>query len=125
MSDSILTSVKKALGLAEEYTAFDADILMHINSAFVTLNQLGIGPEDGFSIEDKSVLWGTFLGTDKRLNNVKTWTYLSVRLVFDPPATSFTIDAFQKQLDELTWRISVRREEEIWVPTVEPELEDV
>lgn len=125
MSDSILTSVKKALGLAEAYTAFDVDILLHINSAFSTLYQLGLGPEDGFSIEDKTPTWSAFLGTDKRLNLVKQWMYLSVRLVFDPPATSFTIDAFKKQLEELTWRISVRREEETWVPPEETELLDV
>ena len=112
--DSILNSVKKVLGIEADDTSFDEDILMHTNSAFATLNQLGVGPADGFMIEDDVATWDTFLGTDLRLNNVKSYIYLSVRLIFDPPATSFTITALKDQLKELEWRINVYREETAW-----------
>lgn len=115
MSSSILTSVKKVLGIAEDYEAFDVDIVMHINSVFNTLNQLGIGPENGFMIEDATSTWEDFLGEDVLLNQVKTYTCLRVRLIFDPPATSFAIDAFKEQIKELEWRMNVYREEGAWV----------
>jgi hypothetical protein len=110
LSDSILTSVKKVIGIAEEYRAFDPDIVLHINSVFSTLNQLGIGPEVGFAIEDKEDLWSDFLGTDIRLNSVKTYVCLRVRLLFDPPATSFVQDSMKRQIEELEWRLNVYRE---------------
>lgn len=110
MSDSILTTVKKLVGIDESYDAFDLDIITHINSAFSTLDQLGIGPEEGFMIEDDSATWGDFLGDDNRLNSVKSLIGLKVRVVFDPPATSFTLDAFNKQIEELQWRLNVYRE---------------
>lgn len=127
MADSILDSVKQVLGVEEDYTAFDIDILMHINTAFATLNQIGIGPDAGFMIEDASATWDQFLGDDPRLNSVKTYIYLKVRLIFDPPATSFVINAIEKQIEELEWRLSVKREDESWVnptptPTTEPEV---
>lgn len=115
MSDSILESVKKTLNLPSDYDVFDQDVIMHINSAFSTLNQLGVGPSQGFMIEDDSATWSTFLAEDPRLNFVKTYTYLSVRLVFDPPTTSFQLDAIQDQLKELSWRINEDREVEQWV----------
>jgi hypothetical protein len=114
MTDSILTSVKKNIGIEENYTAFDPDIILHINSVFSTLNQLGIGPEDGFFIEDKNTVWSDFLGGDARLNQVKTYVYLRVRLLFDPPTNSFVIAAYEKQIEELTWRINVVREFTDW-----------
>lgn len=110
MSDSILTTVKKLVGIDESYDAFDLDIITHINSALSTLDQLGIGPEEGFMIEDDSATWGDFLGDDIRLNSVKSLIGLKVRVVFDPPATSFTLDAFNKQIEELQWRLNVYRE---------------
>ena len=112
--DSILTGTKKPLGLDEDYTVYDPDIMMHINSVFVTLNQLGIGPDAGFSIEDKSSVWSDFLGNDPRLNNVKTYTYLRVKILFDPPQTSYLVDAMQKQIAELEWRLNVYREATGW-----------
>lgn len=115
MSDSILTSTKKTLGLSADYTAFDADIIMHINSVFVILNDLGIGPEDGFMIEDAEDTWDMFLGADNNSNLIKTYMYLRVRLLFDPPATSFHIAAIEKELQEFEWRINVRRESTAWV----------
>lgn len=107
MSDSILESTKKLLGIDPEYTAFDTDIVIYINGVLATLNQLGIGPEEGFSIEDDAATWGDFLGDDKRMNSVRTLVYLKVRLLFDPPATSFVLSAQQEQVKELEWRLNV------------------
>lgn len=118
---SILTSVKKTLGLDESYEVFDVDILMHINSVFSTLNQLGIGPADGFSIEDSTVEWDAFLDGDARLNSVKSYVYLRVRLLFDPPTTSFLIDSQRRQVEELEWRLNVYREETAWVDPDPPD----
>jgi hypothetical protein len=112
---SILTSVKKVLNIDASYTAFDEDILMHINSVFATLTQLGVGPATGFAIEDDTTTWDAFLGTDLRLNNVKTYVYLRVRMLFDPPQTSYLIDAMREQIRELEFRMNVYREETAWV----------
>lgn len=126
MSDSIFNSVKKSLGLDEDYEAFDSIILLHINGVFATLNQLGIGPTLGFSIQDATPTWDAFLGTDLRMNFVKTYLYLKVRMLFDPPTTSYLIEALNKQASELEWRISVYREETEWVdPNSVEDLEDV
>lgn len=123
MDDSILNSTKKTLGIAEEYTAFDVDIVMHINSVLSTLNDLGIGPENGFMIEDDSSTWSDFIGNDPRLNSVKTYTYLRVRLLFDPPSTQYMVAAYQEQIKEQEWRLSVRRERDSWTdPDPDPVL---
>jgi len=121
---SILIDVKKTLGIDQAYGAFDLDILMHINTAFATLNQLGIGPDDGFMIEDETPEWDAFLGDDLKLNSVKTYIYLSVRLVFDPPTTSYLIDSLRNQLNELTWRINTYREGSAWVDPDPPAPEE-
>lgn len=126
MTNSILNSTKKVLGIEESYTAFDVDIMMHINSTFSTLNQLGLGPEDGFSISDDEVEWDDFLGSNPKINSVKTYMYLKLRLVFDPPPTSFAITAMESQIQELEWRLNVEREGVSWVdpdPAPEPEPE--
>lgn len=115
MEDSILKSVKKILGIDDADTAFDLDILVHINSVFSTLNHLGIGPEDGFSIEDDTVLWATYIGGNLKYNSVITYMYLSVRLLFDPPQTSYLIDSLRFQQKELEWRLNAVREETQWV----------
>ena len=115
MIASILTSVKKNLGIDESYTFFDDDILLYINGVFSTLNQLGIGPDDGFSIEDDTATWDTYLADNLKLSSVKTYMYLKVRLLFDPPATSFAIEALNRQAQELEWRLNVVREETAWV----------
>lgn len=119
--NSILTSVKKLLGIAEDYEAFDADILMHINAAFAQLNQIGIGPSAGFFIQDKTATWDTFLGNDPKLNLVKPYVYIFVRLLFDPPSTSYVVEALKQQLKELEWRLNVLREETAWIDP-QPEL---
>lgn len=105
---SILTSIKKLLGVPEEYDVFDTDIIIHINSAFSTLNQLGVGPPEGFFIEDATEQWGMFLGDDQQINSVKTYVYLKVRLLFDPPTTSFAIDAMKKSAEEYEWRLNAK-----------------
>lgn len=115
MSESILTSTKKNLGLEEDYTAFDPDILMHINGVLSTLTQLGIGPPEGYYVQDKTTNWADFLGADPRLNSVRTYVYFKVRLAFDPPATSFHVNALQEQARELEWRLNVQREGQQWV----------
>jgi hypothetical protein len=125
--DSILDSVKKVLGIDKDYDAFDVDIVMHINTVFATLHQLGIGPEAGFAIEDASPTWEEYLGDDMRLNNIKTYIYMRVRIVFDPPTTGFLLTSMKEQIQELEWRISIRREGDAYVdpvPTtvVEPEV---
>ncbi|QJD49589.1 virion structural protein [Gordonia phage Secretariat] len=110
MSESILDSTKKILGIDAEYDAFDMDIIMHINSALSTLNQLGLGPEEGFMIQDSSEEWGDLLEEDMRLNSIKTYVYLKVRIIFDPPSTSFVLTAMQEQIKELEWRLNTYRE---------------
>lgn len=115
METSILISTKKVLGLADTYTVWDLDIITHINTAFSTLTQLGIGPVGGFVIEDKIPVWADFIGTDKQLNSVKTYVFLKVRQLFDPPQTSYLISAMEKQIQELEWRLNTHREETGWV----------
>lgn len=116
MIESILDSTKKVLGLDSEYTAFDTDITMHINSVFSTLNQLGIGPPDGFAITGDTETWSAFIGADPRLNAVQTYVYLRVRMLFDPPQSSYLTTAIKEQIQELEWRLNVHREDESWQP---------
>lgn len=118
MTTSILTSVKQGVGIVESDESFDSDILLYINGVFSTLNQLGIGPDAGFAILNKDATWDTYLDNDPRLNSVMTYMILKVRLLFDPPATSFTIAAFEKQAQELEWRINVFREGETWTAPI-------
>lgn len=114
MSESILNGTKKILGIEESYTAFDADVLMHINSIFSVLNQLGIGPDNGFAIEDASSTWDDYLDGDLRLNSIKSYVYLRVRILFDPPMTAYLVTAMKEQIQELEWRLNVQREGESW-----------
>lgn len=131
MISSILNSTKKILGIDHSYTAFDHDITTHINAVFSTLNQLGVGPPDGFYIEDHDETWAMFQ-TDpiteevyvpnNQLHLVKSYMYLRVRMMFDPPTTSYLIDSMQKQIDQMEWRLSVFRENEIPVVVTTPVL---
>lgn len=109
LEDSILSSTKKTLGISASYTVFDQDIIMHINSVFALLNQLGLGPDEGFFIIDENDIWSDF-ESDVRLNTIKSYVYLRVRLLFDPPTTSFLLSAVQEQIKELEWRMNVYRE---------------
>lgn len=115
MEQSILTSTKKILGIAEDYTVFDLDIITHINTAFSTLTQLGVGPAEGFMIEDAEAEWSDFIVDDLQYNSVKSYVFLKVRQLFDPPQTSYLISAVEKQIQELEWRLNVHREEDGWV----------
>jgi hypothetical protein len=115
MEQSILTSTKKILGIAEDYTVFDLDIITHINSAFSTLTQLGVGPAVGFMINDASAVWTDFIAEDFQYNSVKSYIFLRVRQLFDPPSTSYLISAVERQISELEWRLNVHREEMEWV----------
>jgi len=124
METSILNSTKKILGLAEDYTVFDHDVITHINTAFSTLTQLGVGPVGGFMIEGPDEVWGDFLGTDIELNNVKTYVYLKTRQLFDPPQTSYLISAMERQILELEVRINIHREETGWTDPDPPVLVD-
>lgn len=125
MSTSILTSTKLNLGLAADYTAFDPQITMFINAVFSDLQQLGVGPEDGYYIEDDTPTWDAFLGDDPTLNNVKTYIFLRVKMLFDPPDRSYVIDAMKNQIEQLEWRMNVRREDAEWVdPNGPNEMED-
>lgn len=105
--DSILMSIKKLLGIDECYDHFDMDIMIHINSAFMVLTQLGVGPPEGFSITGNSETWDDFLPEKPRIESVKTYVYLKVRLVFDPPSSSSAVEAINRQIGELEWRLQV------------------
>lgn len=108
--ESILTSVKKMLGITEEYDHFDPDIIMHINTVFMTLNQIGVGPEEGFFIEDDGTEWTEYIPDLTKLQAVKSYVYLKVRLLFDPPSSSSVIEAMNRQISELEWRLNVAAE---------------
>ena len=109
--DSILTSIKKLLGIEEDYTQFDSDIIIHINSVFSTLLQLGVGPADGFIIEDDSSVWQDFIEGRTDIELVKSYIYLKVRLLFDPPQSGYMIDAIKSQITECEWRLNDWTEE--------------
>lgn len=115
--DSILTSIKKLLGIQKEYTSFDQDIIMHINTVFGILNQLGAGPVNGFSIEDETATWDDF-STSINSEMVKSFIYLKVRLIFDPPTSGPLIESINKTLSELEWRITLENDIPKPTPTV-------
>lgn len=115
MEESILKSTKKILGLADDYTVFDLDVITHINSVFTTLTQLGVGPPEGYMIEGDKDLWEDFISDDPTYNSIKSYIYLRVRMLFDPPPTSYAIDAMERQIKELEWRLNQNREETEWV----------
>ena len=109
--ESILTSIKKLLGLAEDYGPFDSDIIMHINSVFMTLTQLGVGPAEGFIITDDSAIWTDFIEDASKLQAVKTYIFLRVKLLFDPGSVgSSTLAAYERMIQEFEWRLNVEVE---------------
>ena len=109
-TNSIFISTKKMLGIAEEDKSFDEDIIMHINSVFSILNQLGVGPSDGFVITGEDETWDEFLVDDKknRLQLIKSYMYQRVKIIFDPPSTGVLNEALERQIKELEWRIYVQ-----------------
>lgn len=112
MSESILGTTKKILGLDENYSAFDLDILTHINAAFAVVTQLGVGPAEGIVIDSEEVTWDSLALPATQLSVVRSYIYLKARMLFDPPATSFHIDAANDQIREFEFRLSVFRDEE-------------
>lgn len=111
-NDSILDTVKKMLGIPQDYTQFDTDIVIHINSVLSILTQLGIGPNEGYSIKDNTSLWSDYIPDGKALSDIKTYVYLKVRLIFDPPSASSAVEAMNKLVSELEWRINVAADSE-------------
>ena len=105
--ESILTSIKKLLGIEEDYVHFDADIIMHINSVLSILMQLGVGPSEGYSIKDANATWDEFITNPAKLELVKSYVYLKVRLMFDPPSSSSAIESMKQLISELEFRIIV------------------
>lgn len=105
VNDSILTSILNLLGIEPEDTAFDDEVVMHINSVFSELCQLGVGPEQAFSIDGRDELWSDFV-TDVDLNMLKSYMWLEVRLMFDPPTASL-LAALERKRDEYEWRLNV------------------
>lgn len=110
MEESILLSIKQSLGLDKEYTPFDPDVIMHINSVFMVLNQLGVGPEDGFVIEDDTSMWNEYLTNPKELQGVRTYIYLKVKLIFDPPLNSSVLESMKQSINEFEWRLNAKAE---------------
>lgn len=105
MNDSILTSIKKLLGITEEYEHFDQDIIIHINSVFMILNQLGVGPSNGFSITDKTAVWSDFISEGANIESVKSYMYFKVKLLFDPPTISTVMESMNRMITELEFRL--------------------
>lgn len=110
MSDSVLTTIKQMLGYDEDYEAFDTDIIVLINSAFLVLNQIDIGPDVPFTISDKTATWADFVSGDTNFEAIKTFIYLKVKVVFDPPTSSYVLDAYNKQMDEYLVRLRDQNE---------------
>lgn len=107
MDGSILTSIKKLLGISESYEHFDSDLILHINSVFTILRQIGVGPEEGFFIPDKTSEWSEFTNGELDVEMIKSYVYLKVKLLFDPPTSSAVMESTNRMISELEWRISV------------------
>lgn len=106
MEDSILISIKKLIGISEEDTSFDTDLIIQINSALFHLSQIGVGPPSGFIIYDSSSTWSDFTLDATNIESVKTYVYIKVKILFDPPSSSALIDAYERQAKEIEWRIN-------------------
>ena len=106
--DSILVSIKKLLGIPADYTHFDENLIMHINSVFMILNQLGVGPSDGFRISDSSAVWDDYIKDSFNIESIKSYTYLKVKMLFDPPTSSAASEAANRLIQELEWRLNVQ-----------------
>ena len=106
-NDSILTSIKKLMGLTEEYDAFDQDILILINSVLFELEQIGVKAKDGFSLTDKTVVWSDYSDDDRLLNVLKPYIYMKTKVTFDPPTSSGAFDSMNRIIDRFEWRINL------------------
>ena len=114
ITDSILDSIKKLIGPGTEHNFFDADLIMHINSAFMILCQIGLGGIHPFTISDNTAKWSDFIYEEAFFRSVVDYVYLRVKLIFDPPTSSFTLNAYNDQLRELEWRLNVMAETPTW-----------
>lgn len=110
MEESILTSIKKLLGVSKECTDFDTDIIMDINTVFMVLNQMGVGPKEGYRIEDNKSVWSDYIQDADNLDGVKSYIHLRVKLLFDPPLNSAIIEAINNSIRELEWRLTHQAE---------------
>lgn len=110
LQSSILNTIKQMLGIDETFNGFDPEIIIDINSALMTLHQIGIGPSDGFQITSESDFWEDLTVDASQLNGIKTYIYLKTRLLFDPPSNSFLVQSMEKQIQELEWRLNVNAE---------------
>jgi hypothetical protein len=120
VTTSILNDTKKALGIVTSDTVFDSQILMHINAVLSVVAQVGVGPSTGVLVEDDTAVWGDVLEGNNELNMVKSYVYMRVRQMFDPPATSFHVEALNKMILEFEVRMNIVREATLWTdPTVE------
>lgn len=108
MGSSILDDVKQMLGIEIDDPSFDREIVLHINSVFLILNQLGVGPPDGYRIFDRSQNWNDFVSTRVDVEALKSYVYLKVRLLFDPPTSSFVLESINKMASEFEWRLNVQ-----------------
>ena len=108
---SILNTIKKLLGIASDYKNFDTDIIININTVFMTLHQLGVGPKGGFHIESDKEVWDDYISDENNLDAVRTYVYLKVKLLFDPPLSSTVMESFRQQIQEYEWRLNVQTEE--------------
>ena len=106
--DNILASIKERIGIAEDDNTFDTDIIDLINSAFADLNDIGVGPSEGFSISDNHDLWDDFSEDVRVLSSVKDFVYLTVKLTFDPPTQSALLTSMENRLKKLEWRLNVK-----------------
>lgn len=110
IKDSILQSIKKLLGISADCKDFDSDIIMHINTVFMILNQLGVGPSKVYSIENDQNVWSEFIDESLDYEAIKTYIHLKVKLIFDPPLSTATIEAIKSSINELEWRLNVQAE---------------
>ena len=106
MEENILNSIKKLLGIPEDYIAFDQDIMIHINSVFMILSELGVGPSNGYSLKDGTEKWGDFISDDENLEGIKTYVYMKVKTIFDPPLNSAVLASMKELISEFEWRIN-------------------
>lgn len=113
-SESILTSIKKMLNIGEDYTHFDTDIIIHINDVFSNLTQIGIGPVGGFFISDSSTTWGEYVSDTLKINHVRIYVYMKVKMIFDPPSSSAAMEAMKESIKEHEWRLNVAAETSVF-----------
>lgn len=115
LEESILKTIKEGLGIVDDYTAFDSQIIMHINSVFMILNQIGIGPDSCFQIQDKADAWSEFIKESdwdgELFNLVKTYIVMKVKMIWDPPSSNAVLEVYQRQIDEFEYRLNLRSEE--------------